>query len=348
VTFDGGGGLGAIRSFTKQRGEPLLVTNPNGNNVGIGTALFTHGVPAGPTAGWSDWYDQVTAFGATCATMSGEDCDTAWLASGLAKSGTISAIASDGETLATWHFHDAWPAHFSADPPPPGGSVGTVVRLTLSATVDQFAFGSGPAVQALFDGTSPPAAVLPTDPMDNAGLELFMLRYHSLEDALSRLNGLGAVADAATTGIPLSPPRAQQPRYAEEAGSWVVEVDGQPVAAFKKLSGLENEVEVIEYRNGDDPITHKRAGKAKYKNIVLKRGFVNDGSLLEWYKKVLSGQTERKSGSIVYLDREGNEVLRFNVEDAQPIRWKAPELNANSDTYIVEELEFAVERVERG
>jgi phage tail-like protein len=128
----------------------------------------------------------------------------------------------------------------------------------------------------------------------------------------------------------------------------VVEVDGQPVAAFKKLSGLENEVEVIEYRNGDDPITHKRAGKAKYKNIVLKRGFVNDGSLLEWYKKVLSGQTERKSGSIVYLDREGNEVLRFNVEDAQPIRWKAPELNANSDTYIVEELEFAVERVERG
>jgi len=34
--------------------------------------------------------------------------------------------------------------------------------------------------------------------------------------------------------------------------------------------------------------------------------------------------------------------------EAWPCCWKAPELNSASDKYIVEEIEFVVERVERG
>ena len=30
-----------------------------------------------------------------------------------------------------------------------------------------------------------------------------------------------------------------------------------------------------------------------------------------------------------------------------PIRWKAPEFNSGSDTHIVEQIEFVVEKVER-
>lgn len=89
-------------------------------------------------------------------------------------------------------------------------------------------------------------------------------------------------------------------------------------------------------------------GATHWGSITIKRGAVGaDASLLEWYKKVLAGQTERKSGSIIYLDREGNEVLRYNFFEAWPCRWKAPELNASSDTHIIEEIEFVVEKVER-
>lgn len=35
------------------------------------------------------------------------------------------------------------------------------------------------------------------------------------------------------------------------------------------------------------------------------------------------------------------------VFEAWPCRWKAPELNSASDTRIVAEIEFAVEKVER-
>ncbi|HOT51313.1 MAG TPA: phage tail protein, partial [Candidatus Hydrogenedentes bacterium] len=44
----------------------------------------------------------------------------------------------------------------------------------------------------------------------------------------------------------------------------------------------------------------------------------------------------------------GRPGRKYTYHEAWPCRWKAPKLNANSDTYIVEELEFAVERVERG
>lgn len=128
----------------------------------------------------------------------------------------------------------------------------------------------------------------------------------------------------------------------------VLEIEGKVVGQFKEISGLESEVEVIEYKDGSDPITHKRAGRATYKNFIVKSdGLVYDLALIDWYKDVLSGKADRKSGSVIYLDREGNEVLRYNFFEAWPCRWKAPELNSGSDTALFEEIEFVVERVER-
>ena len=69
-----------------------------------------------------------------------------------------------------------------------------------------------------------------------------------------------------------------------------IELSGDP-AVLAAMSGATLELTspdwwdgsltaVVEYKDGDDSITHKRAGKAKYKNIVLKRGMVNDAFAL--------------------------------------------------------------------
>lgn len=117
------------------------------------------------------------------------------------------------------------------------------------------------------------------------------------------------------------------------AHNFKLEIDGVIMGGFKEISGIE-EAESAKSGTGNH-------------TIVFKRGFVNDASLLDWNKKVLSGKTDRKSGSVIYLDREGKEVLRYNFFEAWPAKWKAPELNAGSDTHIVEEIEFVVEKVER-
>lgn len=53
-------------------------------------------------------------------------------------------------------------------------------------------------------------------------------------------------------------------------------------------------------------------------------------------------------GAILYLDRIGQEVLRYNFFEAWPCRWDAPLVKSSGDTYIVEELELAVDYIERG
>jgi phage tail-like protein len=116
-------------------------------------------------------------------------------------------------------------------------------------------------------------------------------------------------------------------------------IDGREASGFKEIVGLESEIEVVEFKDGDDPITHKRAGKAKYKNITLKRGFVADDSLLAWFEG--GDKAERKSGSIIYLDREGQEVLRYDFSGASA---KGVKIVLDRDTGIAtaSELELVV------
>ena len=51
-------------------------------------------------------------------------------------------------------------------------------------------------------------------------------------------------------------------------------VEGINVASFAEVSGLEVEIETIEYREGNDPTAgvRKLPGLTKFANIVLKRG----------------------------------------------------------------------------
>lgn len=57
------------------------------------------------------------------------------------------------------------------------------------------------------------------------------------------------------------------------------------------------------------------------------------GALAEWHKSVLAGKTDRKSGSIIYLDREGNEVLReYNLFDCFPTSYRNYEPEDCDDT----------------
>ena len=139
-----------------------------------------------------------------------------------------------------------------------------------------------------------------------------------------------------------------------------LEINGIIVAHFKEVSGLESESEII------------------LNKIVLKRGFVNDPSIIRWFNEIIDecesisksseisfvikekkfskgftnsceprNESERKSGSVIILDRSGGEVLRYNFFEAWPTRWKAPSLDSKGDTHMIEELEFVVEKIER-
>ena len=127
-----------------------------------------------------------------------------------------------------------------------------------------------------------------------------------------------------------------------------VEIEGVTVGAFRNVEGLDSETEVVEYQDGDDIILRKRPGRTKYSNLTFKRGYVNTDELWQWRKKVIEGKVERKSGSVILCADDGGEIMRYNFFEAWPCKWKGFSLDGKGNDVTVEEVEMAVEKIERG
>lgn len=127
-----------------------------------------------------------------------------------------------------------------------------------------------------------------------------------------------------------------------------VEIEGITVGAFQEVGGLEVITEVIESQNGDDLTLRKRPGRTHYSNIILRRGYTANEELWAWMRTVINGTVERKAGSIILLADDASEILRYNFFEGWPCRWKGFELDGKGIGVSVEELEIAVEKIERG
>ena len=128
-----------------------------------------------------------------------------------------------------------------------------------------------------------------------------------------------------------------------------VEIEGVTQGAFAEVSGMDSETEIVEYQDGDDIILRKRPGRTYYSNIVLTRGYTHSDELWIWRKAVIDGKVERKSGSIIFMGDDGTtEIGRFNFFEAWPSKWSFGPLSGKGNGTMIEVLELAVEKIERG
>src|ERR1700676_2496979 len=56
----------------------------------------------------------------------------------------------------------------------------------------------------------------------------------------------------------------------------------QPVAAVSKVGGLKRSSDVIEYKEGGNPIILKGLGRTKYEALTLERGVTQDSTFMDW------------------------------------------------------------------
>lgn len=61
----------------------------------------------------------------------------------------------------------------------------------------------------------------------------------------------------------------------------------------------------------------------------------------------MGGTVDRRSGTVVLRDGAGGEVTRFRFHEAWPCRWNASLSHAPRGDVLLEEIEVAVERMER-
>lgn len=127
-----------------------------------------------------------------------------------------------------------------------------------------------------------------------------------------------------------------------------LEIEGITVAGFSEVTGLNQESNVIDYREGQEPITpRKLPGLNKFGNITLKRGISPDLSVYNWRKTVTDGDIERRNASIVLHNEKHEEVVRWNLVNAWPSKYVGPDLKANANEVAIESVELTHEGVER-
>jgi phage tail-like protein len=128
--------------------------------------------------------------------------------------------------------------------------------------------------------------------------------------------------------------------------NFLVELDGIVRAAFHEVSGLDTSIDVIEHREGGENITmRKYPGQVKFSNLTLKWGISDDHELYDWHRQWITGDpaAKRKNGSVVLLDRQGQEKRRWNFSNAWPSKWTGPSFNAEANDIAIETLEIAHE-----
>lgn len=125
------------------------------------------------------------------------------------------------------------------------------------------------------------------------------------------------------------------------AYNFVVEFGGIISGGFTEVSGLSIQTDVEKVKEGGvNDFEYKLPKGTTYTDITLKKG-ITDEALWSWYMGTLHGKIIRIPLSICLLDHSRNEIMRWNIFEAYPIKWEGPTFNASSNTVATESIVLA-------
>jgi phage tail-like protein len=132
--------------------------------------------------------------------------------------------------------------------------------------------------------------------------------------------------------------------------NFLVETNGVLAAGFSEVTGMNAETQAVEYREGRDPYsnTRKLPGLSKYGNVTMKKGVVVDQDFFKWFKTGVDGDIVRLDISILLLDEQRQEKVRYNLTSAWPVKFVGPDLKASANEIAVQSLEIAHEGLRIG
>jgi phage tail-like protein len=144
------------------------------------------------------------------------------------------------------------------------------------------------------------------------------------------------------TASPGPTPVAQLPHRPDPVGElrFKLELPGVDLGRFRECTGLAAEIEVKDYNEGGvNDRVHKLPTRMKYPNLVLKRGVTYEDALLKWLWKT-QRQTQRIAVTVSLMGADGKPVRSWVFNDAFPIKWTGPNMNASSNQIATEQLEI--------
>jgi phage tail-like protein len=127
------------------------------------------------------------------------------------------------------------------------------------------------------------------------------------------------------------------------ANKFDVEIDGVLVNGVHKVEGLENETDIVEYKDGEDGTMHTRPGNAKPGKITITKDWSNTSEWYKWRQAILDGKIDnsRKSISIIFHNDAGEESMKYNFYNCYPSNYIGPSLESKNSGHATERIEFS-------
>jgi len=128
--------------------------------------------------------------------------------------------------------------------------------------------------------------------------------------------------------------------------------EGEVQGGFSEVSGLNAEVTVAEYRNGNESVNYVRKIPAIHKagDVTLKRGVIGAENIYSWLEQIRGGDVTAKRDVVIKLKSEdpgsSSAVVTWKLVKAMPIKWTGPTLTAKGGSDVaMEELVLSVETI---
>ena len=105
----------------------------------------------------------------------------------------------------------------------------------------------------------------------------------------------------------------------------------------------------VGYREGGAAqVVHVIPGPVSYGDVTLSYGLTSSIELWTWLLTAVHGSVERRNVSILMLDSTGaTEVVRWDLTNAWPARWRGAPLDALEREIAIENLTLVFETLQR-
>lgn len=113
-------------------------------------------------------------------------------------------------------------------------------------------------------------------------------------------------------------------------------------AMFQDVTGFTADLETEPVKQGgENRYTQLLPTRAKYGDLVLKRGLLVNSKIVQWCKAAIEELDIQPITVIVsLLNEQGTPLLTYNFVNAWPKKWSVSDFNAQESKIVIETLEL--------
>lgn len=115
---------------------------------------------------------------------------------------------------------------------------------------------------------------------------------------------------------------------------------------FTEVSGLSFELATEEVaEGGENRFLQKYPGRAKYPELVLKRGLLPNSEITKWIRECVEDFIiQPKHIDVKLLNEKHEPLMTWHLVNAYPTKWAVSDLNAANNAVVIESLQFFYQR----